>query len=171
MTRKMQAVDRGALPFPSKASPSTSGPIRLRKGRCNRMSPAPRSLFRSAVVTVVAFAALACTSVAQISNLDDSRCAADFEAQLTSILVQQREKPEVATSLSARTRSKLAYVKLGPRLFLVSSPSGTDYTFFVQSKHSVCLLRLYGRQKGFISYTNNLTYIATRQIPDCMCTE
>ncbi len=59
----------------------------------------------------------------------------------------------------------------GPRPFLVASPSGTDYTFFVQEKKPICLLRLYGRQKGFWSYTNNLTYIATRPLPNCACSE
>jgi hypothetical protein len=41
----------------------------------------------------------------------------------------------------------------------------------VEKKKSGCLLRLYGKQKGFTSYTNNLNYIATRPLPDCLCRE
>lgn len=36
--------------------------------------------------------------------------------------------------------------------------------FFVERKGEECLLRLYGRQKGFTRYTNNLTYIRTRDL-------
>ena len=57
-----------------------------------------------------------------------------------------------------------------PRPFVVSSPSGADYGFFVQQK-SECLLRLFNRQQGFTRYTNNLTYIATRQLDGCQCAE
>ena len=60
---------------------------------------------------------------------------------------------------------------MGPRPFLVASPSGTDYAFFVERKDDACLLRLYGRQKGFVTYTNNLTYIATQPLAPCRCEE
>jgi hypothetical protein len=54
---------------------------------------------------------------------------------------------------------------------MVGAPSGSDYAFFVQKKGSECLLRLYGRQKGFVRYTNNMTYIATRKLPPCRCVD
>lgn len=44
---------------------------------------------------------------------------------------------------------------------------GTDYRFFIDAARDQCLLRLYGRRKGFWSYTNNLSYIATRPLPGC----
>jgi hypothetical protein len=109
--------------------------------------------------------------MAQLSNLADPSCATEFEGQLGSILIEQGEKPEVATPLASHSRRALAIRSFGPRPFLVSSPSGTDYTFFVQAERSGCLLRLYGRRKGFMSYTNNLTYIDTRPLPACACTE
>jgi hypothetical protein len=130
-----------------------------------------RVFCRLSILAVLVVATGACTSVAQVSNLAEPTCAAEFEKQLSSILVQESEKPEVAAALAARCRLALASRNLGPRPFLVSSSSGTDYTFFVQAKSSGCLLRLYGRQKGFTSYTNNLTYIATRPLPACTCTE
>ena len=58
-----------------------------------------------------------------------------------------------------------------PRPFLVASSSGTDYSFFVEKKKSGCILRLYGRQKGFVSYTNDLTYIDSRPLSGCACAE
>ena len=123
------------------------------------------------VVVAVAFTAVACTSVAQLSNLGDPPCATEFEGQLCSILIEQGEKPEVATPLASQSRRKLALGNFGPRPFLISSPSGTDYTFFVQATSSGCLLRLYERQKGFMTYTNDLTYIATRPVQTCTCAE
>jgi hypothetical protein len=41
----------------------------------------------------------------------------------------------------------------------------------VERKDDACLLRLYGRQKGFVAYTNNLTYIATQPLAACRCEE
>jgi hypothetical protein len=112
-----------------------------------------------------------CTTIAQVSNLSEAQCDASFESQLSSILTEQGEKDEVVTTLAHRTYLMLTRAQLGPRPFLVASPSGTDYTFFVQKKRNRCLLRLYGRQKGFVSYTNNLTYISTRELLGCACQE
>ena len=53
---------------------------------------------------------------------------------------------------------------------MVSAPSGTDYSLFVEPTDEGCLLRLCGRQKGFTSYTNNITWIETRPLPACRCT-
>ncbi len=94
-----------------------------------------------------------------------------MEAAIASILVAQGEQPQTADSLADQAVEVIVWADLGPRPFVVASPSGTDYTFFVQLKKSRCLLRLYGRQKGFWSYTNNLTYIATRPLPACLCSE
>jgi hypothetical protein len=124
----------------------------------------------AAAGALAAILQLGCATVAQIPNLSEEPCARRFESQLSSILAAQGEKPEDADALARRTRTSLTLRNLGPRPFLVSAPSGADYSFFVQEKRSGCLLRLYRRHKGFASYTNNLTYIATRPLPDCLCT-
>lgn len=112
-----------------------------------------------------------CTRVAQITTLSDESCRQTARGQLESILVEEGERPEMATRLAVNTTVVLATGSLGPRPFGVSSPSGTDYSFFVQRKGESCLLRLYGRQKGFTRYTNNLTYISTRPLEGCACAE
>lgn len=112
-----------------------------------------------------------CTTVAQITTLSDESCRQTVRGQLQSILVEEGEQPEVANRLAINTTVVLATGSLGPRPFGVSSPSGADYSFFVQHKGETCLLRLYGRRKGFMRYTNNLTYIATRALEGCACAE
>ncbi len=112
-----------------------------------------------------------CTTVAQITTLSDESCHQTVRSRLESILVEEGEKPEVASRLAVNTTVVLATGSLGPRPFGVSSPSGADYSFFVQLKGEDCLLRLYSRRKGFTRYTNNLTYIATRSLEGCACTE
>ena len=112
-----------------------------------------------------------CTTVAQITTLSDESCHRTVQGQLESILLEEGETPEVANRLAVNTTVVLATGSLGPRPFGVSSPSGADYSFFVQLKGDQCLLRLYGRRKGFIRYTNNLTYIATRSLDGCACAE
>ncbi len=112
-----------------------------------------------------------CTTVAQITTLSDESCRERVRGQLESVLVEEGEQPEMANRLAVNTTLVLATGSLGPRPFGVSSPSGTDYSFFVQRKGETCLMRLYGRQKGFTRYTNNLTYISTRALEGCACAE
>jgi hypothetical protein len=137
------------------------------------MSPTRRFRFIAWPLALAAFLPLAvgCESVAGLSNLSDAACRGSLEDGLVSILVDQHETPEVARELAERTRTMLEYGQLGPRPFVVASSSGADYEFFVQKKKQGCLLRLFGRTKGFTSYTNNLTYIATRPLPGCVCQE
>ena len=99
-----------------------------------------------------------------MTTLDDPACKSVVRDQLNSVLIEQGEKPDTAERLAVNTTTVLATGALGPRPFGVSSSSGTDYSFFVQQKGSECLLRLYGRQKGFTRYSNNLTYIASRPL-------
>lgn len=108
-------------------------------------------------------------TVGRIDGLHDEACHGSFTGALESILIEQGETDEVAATLAAQSAFKLAAGNLGPRPFLVASPTGVDYSFFVQRKKGACLLRLYGRQKGFVSYTNNATYIATRPLTGCAC--
>jgi hypothetical protein len=130
-------------------------------------------LLRSCTLLVLAATVLSagCTTVAQVSNLNESSCSASFESQLSSILTEQGETADAAAALAHHSYRILTTAQLGPRPFLVAAPSGTDYSFFVQKKSNRCLLRLYGRQKGFVSYTNDLTYISTRELSGCACQE
>jgi hypothetical protein len=112
-----------------------------------------------------------CTNVAQVTTLSDASCKQKVRDQLESILMEEGEKPDIANRLAVNTTTVLATGVLGPRPFGVASPSGADYSFFVQRKSEECLLRLYGRQKGFTRYTNNLTYISTRSLDECSCAD
>ena len=129
------------------------------------------SAVEKALAAVVIFFVGGCTTVAQVTTLSDQNCRYTFVDQMSSILVEQGEKQEVADKLAESTTTVLLTGALGPRPFLVASPSGADYGFFVEQKSSDCLLRLFSRQKGFTRYRNNLTYIATRSLTGCMCAE
>lgn len=89
-----------------------------------------------------------CTSVAQVTNLSEASCRDKMRDQLESILSEENETPDIANRLAGNTTTVLATGALGPRPFGVSSPSGADYSFFIQRKGDACLLRLYGRRKG-----------------------
>ena len=112
-----------------------------------------------------------CTAVARVTNPAAPECQTSLRAGFDQILLEQEEKPDVAATLAEAGATSFASVDLGPRPFVLSSPSGADYLFFFERADDGCLLRLYGRQKGFWSYTNNLTYIATRPLPGCSCAE
>jgi len=130
------------------------------------------SLFRSltgAFLAALSLFAAGCASVAQVTTISEDACRGTFQSALASILTAEGEKPEVAEKLVSHAVSILSTGLVGPRPFLVSSPSGTDYELFVQAKKSGCLLRLYSRQKGFVRYSNNMTYIQTRPLPACAC--
>ena len=129
-----------------------------------------RAAVRLAIV-VAAMSVASCTSVARITNLTDPACQTSLETELVAVLLGQGETPEDSTALAQRTATILAVGHIGPRPFLVASPSGTDYSFFVEKTKSGCMLRLYGRQKGFVSYSNNLTYIDSRPLQGCSCAE
>jgi hypothetical protein len=120
---------------------------------------------------VAAMSVASCTSVAQITNLPDATCQATFEGELEGVLLKQGETPENAAALVRRTITILTLGHIGPRPFVVASPSGTDYSFFVDKTKSGCILRLYGRQKGFVRYTNNLTWIDSRPLSGCTCAD
>ena len=129
------------------------------------------SAIEMALAAVVILVVGGCTTVAQVTSLSDQNCRHTFVDRMSSILVEQGEKQEVANKLAESTTTVLLTGSLGPRPFLVASPSGVDYGFFVEQTSSECLLRLFSRQKGFMRYRNNLTYIATRSLTGCMCAE
>ena len=111
-----------------------------------------------------------CVTVGQVTNLHEPSCSVHFSQAMSSILIAQGEQPEVADHLATQTVEMISTAGLGPRPFLIASPSGTDYEFFVQVTGQECLLRLYARQKGFTRYTNDITYIETRSLGGlCAC--
>jgi hypothetical protein len=112
-----------------------------------------------------------CTSVAQVTTLSEPSCGETVATALSRVLETQGESAPVAKQLAESTTLALRSGGWGPRPFLVASPSGVDYAFFVERDSSSCLLRLYGRQKGFVTYTNNLSYIATEPLAPCQCAE
>jgi len=112
-----------------------------------------------------------CTTVAQVTTLSNPACRDTLRLALAKVLEAEGETAPVAERLAESSTAALQTGELGPRPFLVASSSGVDYSFFVEKKGAKCLLRLYGRQKGFVSYTNNLTYIATEPLAPCECAE
>lgn len=124
-----------------------------------------------ALAAVVILVIGGCATVAQVTSLSDQNCRHTFVDRMSSILAEQGEKQEVADKLAESTTTVLLTGSLGPRPFLVASPSGADYGFFVEQKSSDCVLRLFSRQKGFTRYRNNLTYIATAPLTGCKCSE
>ena len=116
-------------------------------------------------------AASGCTTVARVTTLDDPACRQATANGFVKILEAQGESTAVAAQLSETTTRGLQSYPLGPRPLLVASPSGVDYGFFVERHGDACLLRLYGRHKGFVSYTSNLTYIASEPSAACRCAE
>ena len=126
---------------------------------------------RALLGAAVAVAAAGCVTVAQVTTMSDSTCRDAVARAFRKILEAQEERAAGAAQLAESATQGLHSHELGPRPFLVSSPSGADYAFFVQRDGEACLLRLYGRQKGFVSYTNDLTYIATEPLAACRCAE
>jgi hypothetical protein len=120
---------------------------------------------------VVGLVSTGCTSMAQVTTLSNAACYASFQNGITGILIEQKEDPQVASQLAEGTTNALKFGNPGPRPLQLSSSSGADYHFFVERKGDDCLLRLYGRQKGFFTYANNLTYIATQSLAPCQCSE
>lgn len=128
----------------------------------------PRSLSRR-ILWIIVLTLTGCTTMAKVTNLVDESCRATFIHRLSTMLVHQGEPSATSDALAHKTVFTLTTYDLGPRPFAIAAPSGTDYRFFVDRKGTDCVLILYGRQKGFVSYTNNLTYIATEPLPGCAC--
>jgi hypothetical protein len=120
-------------------------------------------------LVAMSICAAGCASVSMVTNLAEPNCRGSFDGAMTAILVEQGEPVSASTRIAMDSSAVLARGTVGPRPFYVAAPSGTDYSFFVERADAGCLLRLYGRQKGFLAYTNNLTYISTRPLPPCRC--
>lgn len=139
----------------------------METGRAGRFNTS----WRACSVAALLAASLGCTSMAAVTNAREQPCQQNVATALSEILVAQGEQPERAQKVVDRADLLATAFDYGPRPFTVSSQSGTDYSLFVEKKGERCLMRLYGRQRGFISYTNNLTYIETRELPGCQCAE
>ena len=109
--------------------------------------------------------------MSRVTNLEDEACRTTFTQAVSKILVSEGERGDIADHAADQTVRYVRFGNIGPRPFMASSPFGTDYFFFVDLKDSKCLLRLYGRQKGMWSYTNDMSYIATEPLPACRCEE
>lgn len=129
----------------------------------------PEAIRIAACGATVAWLAGCTTTMGQLTNAGESTCAAALQGALEDVLVAQGETAPDAAALASRARHTLAQVRLGPRPFRVAAPSGTDYAFFVEPTREACVLRLYGRQRGFTRYTNNLTWIDSRPLTGCDC--
>ena len=128
-----------------------------------------RGLLSTSFFWLVVVAMPGCATMGTLTNLSDESCRLSFTRALSSVLSYEGEQPERSMVMASTTASTLLAYDLGPRPFVVVAPSGTDYRFFIDRKGTDCVLTLYGRQKGFVSYTNNATYIATKTLPDCTC--
>ncbi|HEX5128462.1 MAG TPA: hypothetical protein VFV90_01890 [Usitatibacter sp.] len=126
---------------------------------------------RGAACVCLALLCTGCATVAQVTTLSEPSCRQAVERAFTATFKSQGESDEVSARLASSTTRGLQSWGLGPRPFLVAAPSGADYSFFIERKDDACLLRLYGRQKGFVTYTNNLTYIATEPLAPCRCAQ
>ena len=112
-----------------------------------------------------------CTAIARVTNPESPTCASSLRQELSEVLESRGEPTKDALALANKAVESRLLETIGPRAFWLEAPGGTDYSFFVQKKHDACLLRLYGEHKGFVSYTNNLWYIDTRELSGCDCTE
>ena len=123
------------------------------------------------VLWIIILSMTGCTTMATVTNLVDESCRVTFIHRLSTILAHQGEPSATSDALAHKAVLTLTTYDLGPRPFAIAAPSGTDYRFFVDRKGTDCVLILYGRRKGFVSYTNNLTYIATEPLPGCACAD
>ncbi len=109
-----------------------------------------------------------CASVGKITNQDDSECLKNFQTQLALVMTEEGEPQLSAQRIASKIVAGLSFHPLGRRIFLVEGED-TDYSFFIQNNNGQCVLRLVRTRKGFTTYTNNLTYINSKDIPICRC--
>jgi tetratricopeptide (TPR) repeat protein len=113
-----------------------------------------------------------CHQMVGISNLDQATCAKNFQDRLKRVLVRFGEKPEVAERLARSEYNWLLSSNLQARPFLVQSPSGNDYTFFISKEKNYCKMHLVEKSRGFTSLSSNIPpYLASRKLVDCSCEE
>lgn len=114
-------------------------------------------------------ASTACLTNALVTNLGDASCRSSVTTAISTMLVGQREPPELADRLASDAVLAMIPVSAGHGTFTVASPYGTDYTFVFRVEKEACLLRLYGRARGHRVTVNDLTYFATEPLPGCAC--
>jgi hypothetical protein len=109
--------------------------------------------------------------MALVTNAESPICTSSLRQSLSDVLENRGEPTNESVSLADETVDSGLLATIGPEAFVLEAPGGTDYAFFVQKKHDACLLRLYGEHKGFVTYTNDLWYIATRELSGCECSD
>jgi hypothetical protein len=92
-----------------------------------------------------------CTTVAQVTTLAEESCRRAMQDQLESILTEEHEPSELANRLAVNTTTVLATGTLGLRPFGISSPSGADYTFFIQPQGRRMSIATVRAAEGFYS--------------------
>lgn len=129
----------------------------------------PIRLVGVVILTICSFGMLSsCVSMGRILNLEASSCTDSLSEQLTISLIGQGEKSDEAKQTARHSVHLLQLVKLGKRPFGVSTRDA-DYTYFIENSKGNCVLRLLSIRKGFWRYSNNLTFIDTRIVPECLC--
>lgn len=123
------------------------------------------------LATVIMLSTLSCTTMAKVTNVREQPCQGTFATALSEILRAEGEPAEHAQRVIDNAAVLGAAFDYGPRPFTVQSRSGADYSFFVEKKGERCLLQLFSRRKGYMRYTNNLTYIQSQELPGCQCEE
>ena len=123
------------------------------------------------LVLPLALALASCAQVVRIDNPEDASCARSIRDETATILLGQGENDTDAAELARRAANPDMLRANGPRPFFLRSPSGSDYGLFVDRRDNACLLRLYMRRRGFSTYTNNLSFIDTRTLTGCGCSQ
>jgi hypothetical protein len=103
-------------------------------------------------------------------DLREAVCAAQFEAQLAEILVEEGETPQSAATLAAETLESLREGS-GSRFFSVSSESGARFSFEVVKKGSGGVLRLDTIEKAPAPGWNWRVTLPKRPLPGCTCND
>ena len=129
---------------------------------------APSASGKLAFAVAALLAASGCVSIGRV-DVTTNECAATVTRQLADILVAEHEPERIAQELARDATLALLSGEATTAQFLVFSPSGTDYAFFVQHRSSGCVLRLHARRGLRYEVRNNLTYIASRPLTGCRC--
>lgn len=125
----------------------------------------------AAALPVLAGLALSgCASTARIDNPADAACQRSAQEALSGILAGQGEPPSAYEPAVAQIIEPGHLWQLSSRPFVLRTASAADYGFFVGRDGEACVLRLFMRARGNVRYTNNLTWIDTRQLSGCRCT-
>lgn len=123
-----------------------------------------------ALLAAAAVALAGCATPTRIDNPADSACQRSVQEALSGILAGQGEPPSAYEPAVAQITEPGHLWQLSSRPFVLRTASSADYGFFVARSGDACELRLFMRARGSVRYTNNLTWIDSRQLSGCRCT-